>query len=134
MTQHECAMECLERNKHPALLELSSDFFCGNRGNDRNMVRALPYRQLPPFLKSPVARSHHAGGDGMPPSQRNLIRWFNCCATRDPVIFCPNGIATMHSLRYLTTAAAIAVAVWALTGAPLPSHPDSRVAQAVGHR
>jgi len=33
------------------------------------------------------------------------------------------------SLPYLATAAAIALAVWTMTGAPLPSHPDSRVAQ-----
>jgi len=39
-----------------------------------------------------------------------------------------------HSLRYLAAAAAIAVAVWAITGAPLPSHPDSRVAQNAGRR
>jgi hypothetical protein len=39
-----------------------------------------------------------------------------------------------HSLRYLATAAAIAVAVWAMFGTPLPTHPDSRVAQATGHR
>jgi hypothetical protein len=42
--------------------------------------------------------------------------------------------AMKHSLRYLAAAAAIAVAVWAITGAPLPSHPDSRVAQNAGRR
>jgi hypothetical protein len=49
-------------------------------------------------------------------------------------MFGAKGHQTMkHPLRYLATAAAIAVAVWAITGAPLPSHPDSHVAQAAGH-
>jgi hypothetical protein len=38
-----------------------------------------------------------------------------------------------HStLSYIAAAAAIALAVWGITGAPLPSHPDSRVAQGAG--
>jgi hypothetical protein len=37
-----------------------------------------------------------------------------------------------HTLPYLAAAAAIAVTVWAITGAPLPSHPDSYFAQNAG--
>jgi len=35
---------------------------------------------------------------------------------------------------YFATAAAIAIAVWAIVGAPLPSHPLTRVVQEVGER
>ena len=38
-----------------------------------------------------------------------------------------------RSLPYLVTAAAIAVAVWTLTGTPQPTHPDSHVAQNAAH-
>jgi len=38
-----------------------------------------------------------------------------------------------HSLPYLATAAAIAVAVWAMTAVPMSSHPDSRVMQIALH-
>jgi hypothetical protein len=36
--------------------------------------------------------------------------------------------------HYFATAAAIAIAVWAVAGAPLPSHPLTRVVQVGGER
>jgi hypothetical protein len=44
------------------------------------------------------------------------------------------GLIVKHSLTYRATAAAIGLAVWAIMGAPLPSHPDARVAQSAGQR
>jgi hypothetical protein len=35
-------------------------------------------------------------------------------------------------LQYIVAAGAIGFAVWAMMGAPSPSHPDSRVAQSAG--
>lgn len=37
-------------------------------------------------------------------------------------------------LLYFATAAAIAIVVWVTVGAPLPSHPVTRVAQEAGER
>jgi hypothetical protein len=71
----------------------------------------------------------------MSPSDWNLSRWFNCCAC-DWLVNLPawDGCQTMkQSLSYEAVAAAIAVAVWAISGAPMLSHPDSRVAQSAGH-
>jgi hypothetical protein len=40
----------------------------------------------------------------------------------------------MRAFPYLVAALAIAVAVWATMGAPLPTHPDGGLAQNVGRR
>jgi len=39
-----------------------------------------------------------------------------------------------HPVSYIAAAAAIAVAVWATIGAPLPTHPDGGLVQKVERR
>jgi hypothetical protein len=63
-------------------------------------------------------------------SEWNLSRWFNFCVIGllAPV-YAGRKHAMKQSLPYLATAAAIAIAVWVMTGAPMQTHPDARVAQ-----
>jgi hypothetical protein len=67
-------------------------------------------------------------------SEWNLSRWFNCCVIGLLATVCAGRKHAMkQSLPYLATAAAIAVAVWVMTGVPMQTHPDARVAHASHH-